>query len=167
MIRNFMDKEPCISDKAFVAENAALIGDVVVKNSASVWYSAVLRGDNERILIGEGSNIQDNCTVHVDDGYPVNIGEGVTVGHNVILHGCTVGKNSLIGMGSTILDGAVIGENVIIGAGSLVTSGKQIPDGVLCLGSPAKVIRELSQEEIDSIKESAKHYMEKAEKYTL
>jgi len=165
MIRKYLDKKPLIEENVFCAENATLIGEVIIEKDASVWFNTVLRADNELIKIGEGSNIQDNCTVHVDEGYSVEIGKGVTVGHNVVLHGCKVGDNSLIGMGSILLDGVEIGENTIIGAGSLVTSGKKIPSGVLCLGSPAKVIRELTQEEIQSIGNSSCHYIEKSKKY--
>ncbi|WBW98721.1 gamma carbonic anhydrase family protein [Oceanirhabdus sp. W0125-5] len=165
MIKEYFNKKPFIEEGVFYAENATLIGEVILEKDSSVWFNTVLRADNELIKIGEGTNIQDNCTVHVDEGFPVEIGKGVTVGHNVILHGCKVGDNSLIGMGSILLDGVEIGENTIIGAGSLVTSGKKIPSGVLCLGSPAKVIRELTQEEIKSIGHSSNHYVAKSKEY--
>lgn len=165
MKKNFMEKEPVCKNNVFVAENATLIGEVILEENSSVWFNTVIRADRGYVKIGKGSNIQDNSTVHVDYEHPVEVGENVTVGHNVILHGCRVGNNSLIGMGAIILDGAEIGENTIVGAGSLITSGKKIPSGVLCLGSPAKVIRELSQEEIDSIKRSSEHYIENARIY--
>lgn len=165
MIIDYLDNKPEINSESFCAPNATIIGKCIINKDAGIWFNTVLRADNEVINIGEGTNIQDNCTVHVDYGYPVNVGKNVTVGHNVVLHGCKIGDNSLIGMGSILLDGVEIGENVIIGAGSLVTSGKKIPAGVLCLGSPAKIIRELTDEEIKSIKESAKHYVEKSKDY--
>ncbi len=165
MVIKYLNKEPFIEENVFCAENATLIGEIVIEKDASIWFNSVLRADNELIKIGEGSNIQDNCTIHVDEGFSVIVGKGVTVGHNVILHGCKVGDNSIIGMGSILLDGAEIGENTIIGAGSLVTSGKKIPSGVLCLGSPAKVIRELTEEEVQSIRNSSNHYIDKSKKY--
>jgi len=165
MIKKYLDKEPHIEENVFCAENATLIGEVIIEEDASIWFNTVLRADNELIKIGQGSNIQDNCTVHVDEGFSVIVGKGVTVGHNVILHGCKICDNSLIGMGSILLDGVEIGGNTIIGAGSLVTSGKKIPSGVLCLGSPAKVIRELTEEEIQSIRNSSSHYIDKSKKY--
>lgn len=161
----YNNKKPMISNESYVAENSAIIGDVILEDHSSIWFGAVLRADVNTIKIGKGSNIQDNCTVHVDDDYDVIVGENVTVGHNVVLHGCKIGDDSLIGMGSIILDGAVIGSNTIIGAGSLVTSNKEIPSGVLCLGSPAKAIRELTEEEIESIKNSSKHYIELSKEY--
>lgn len=163
---NYKENTPRVSNDAFCAPNSSIIGKCLIEKNVGIWFGAVLRADNEVIHIQEGSNIQDNCTVHVDDGYPVVVGKNVTVGHNVVLHGCKVGDNSIIGMGSIILDGAEIGDNVIIGAGSLVTSGKKIPAGVLCLGSPAKVIRDLTDEEIKSIEKSAKHYVEKSKEFT-
>lgn len=161
----YNDKNPIISKESFTAENSSIIGEVILEDHSSIWFGAVLRADVNTIKIGKGTNIQDNCTVHVDDDYDVIIGENVTVGHNAIIHGCKIGDNSLIGMGSIILDGATIGSNTIIGAGSLVTSNKEIPSGVLCLGSPAKVIRELTEEEIISIKNSSKHYIELSKEY--
>jgi carbonic anhydrase/acetyltransferase-like protein (isoleucine patch superfamily) len=144
MIQKFREFKPEIDSTCFIAGNAYIIGRVKIDENASIWYGAVLRGDVNSIHIGRGSNIQDNCTVHVDPGNScVEVDEHVTVGHNVVLHGCRIGKFSLIGMGSIIMDGAVIGEETMIGAGSLVTSNKVIPSGVLCIGSPAKVIREL------------------------
>jgi carbonic anhydrase/acetyltransferase-like protein (isoleucine patch superfamily) len=165
MIHNFEEKKPIISENCYAAESADIIGDIVLNEDSSVWFGAVLRGDMDRIIVGKGSNIQDNCTVHVDKGQPVEIGENVTIGHNSVIHGCKIGSNSLIGMGTIVLDGAEVGENTIVGAGSLVTGGKKIPSGVLCLGSPVKIIRELTEEEIASIKQSAEHYIEISKSY--
>src|ERR1700691_2824364 len=124
----------------WVAENAALIGKVRLKAGASVWFNAVLRGDNEWIEIGERSNIQDNCTLHTDPGFPLQVGEGCTIGHNAILHGCTIGRNTLVGMGAIVLNGAQIGANCIIGAGALIGERKIVPDNALFVGSPARKI---------------------------
>lgn len=166
MIIKFKEKYPKIDECCFIAENSTIIGDVEIGEKASIWFGAVLRGDCNRIIVGKGSNVQDNCVVHTNpDQSPVIIGEYTTIGHSVVLHGCVIGNNTLVGMGSTILDDTVIGDNVIIGAGSLVTSRKTIPSGVLCMGNPAKVIRELTPEEIISIKESAEHYIEYSEEF--
>lgn len=161
MIYKYNGKKPVIKENVFLAKSADLIGDVVLEENCTVLFGAVLRGDINSIHIGSGSNIQDNCVVHVDEGdLNVHIGNNVTIGHGAILHGCKINDNSLIGMGSIILNGVEIGSNTIIGAGSLVTSNKKIPSGVLCMGSPARVIRELSESEIASIKESAQDYMD-------
>lgn len=161
MIYSFKGISPDIQSSCFVADSADIIGNVKIGENSSIWFGAVVRGDTNNISIGKETNIQDNCIIHVnrDDG-PVSIGNGVTVGHGAILHGCTIKDNTLIGMGSVILDNAVIGENTIIGAGSLITGGKEIPDGVLCLGSPGRVIRKLTDKEIESIKKDAEHYVE-------
>ena len=143
----------------FVADTAAVIGRVRLENNASVWYGAVLRGDNELIVVGENSNVQDLSVLHTDPGVPLTIGRNVTVGHKVMLHGCTIGDNSLIGINSVVLNGAKIGENCLIGANSLVTEGKQIPDGSLVLGSPAKVIRQLGDDEKAMLLASAETYV--------
>jgi len=152
-------------DGHFIAENATVIGNVLLKANSSVWFNGVLRGDNELIEVGAGSNIQDGCVLHTDPGFPLTIGKGVTVGHKVMLHGCTVGNNSLIGIGSTILNGAKIGNNCLVGAHALVTEGKSFPDGSLILGTPAKVVRDLTDEEISGMKESASHYVENAARF--
>ncbi|MBC2579485.1 gamma carbonic anhydrase family protein [Clostridium sp. DJ247] len=166
MIHKYKDKVPDIHESCFIADSADVIGNVTIEEDATIWFGAVLRGDINSIHIGKKSNIQDNCTVHVDtSGMAVFVGEQVTVGHNVILHGCKIGDRSLIGMGSIILNGAEIGEQTIIGAGSVVTQNKKIPSGVLCLGSPAKVIRELTEEEKESIIKSAKYYVEEGKAY--
>ena len=160
MLHKFKGILPQIHKSCYVAKSAEIIGDTILEQDASVWFGAVVRADDNKIYIGKGSNIQDNCILHsnVNDG-KIIIGENVTVGHGAILHGCKINNNSLIGMGAIILDGAQIGENTIIGAGSLVTSNKNIPGGVLCMGSPAKVIRKLTEEEINYINESAEHYI--------
>lgn len=165
MVYKLGDKVPRISQRTFVAKSADVIGDVVVEEDSSVWFGAVLRGDDNTITIKKGVNIQDNCTVHVSDDSPTYIGEYSTIGHNAIIHGCTIGKYALIGMSSTILDGAEIGDYTIIGAGSLVTGGKKIPPRVLCMGSPAKVVRNLTEEEIESLKINAEHYIKLSKEY--
>jgi carbonic anhydrase/acetyltransferase-like protein (isoleucine patch superfamily) len=149
----------------FVADNATVIGNVRLKSGASIWFNCVLRGDNDTIDVGEDSNIQDGCVLHTDQGFPLAIGKGVTVGHAVVLHGCTIGDNSLIGIGSTILNGAVVGHNCLVGANSLITEGKSFPDGSLILGSPAKAVRSLSDAEIASNAESAAGYVHKAARF--
>ncbi|KRQ86189.1 Acyl-[acyl-carrier-protein]--UDP-N-acetylglucosamine O-acyltransferase [Caloramator mitchellensis] len=166
MIYKYQGITPKIDESVFIAEGARIIGDVEIKRDSNVWFNAVIRGDVGSIKIGEGTNIQDNATVHVSTNKsPTVIGDYVTVGHNCIIHGCKIGNFSLIGMGSTILDDAEIGEYTIIGAGSLVTQGKKIPSGVLAMGSPAKVVRELTVEEIEYLKKSAEHYIELSKKY--
>jgi len=159
------DKTPHIDETAWVAPNATVIGDVRLAANASIWWNAVLRGDNDPIAIGENSNIQDGSVLHTDEGVPMNIGANVTVGHMVMLHGCTVGDNSLIGIGSIILNRAVIGKNSIVGANTLIPEGKVFPDGVLIVGSPGKVVRELSPEEIAKLAKSAAHYVDNAQRY--
>jgi len=149
----------------WVAPNAVVIGDVSLKKNASVWFGSVLRGDNDPIILGENSNIQDNSVCHTDDGMPLIIGDNVTVGHKVILHSCTVGDNSLIGMGSTVLNKAKIGNNCLVGANALVTEGKEFPDNSLIVGSPAKVKRELTDMEKKIIELSAFHYVENMKRY--
>ncbi|MBC7284098.1 gamma carbonic anhydrase family protein [Hoeflea sp.] len=149
----------------FVADSAQVIGDVVLEEGAGIWFGAVLRGDNEPITIGEGSNIQENCVLHTDMGFPLTVGKGCTIGHSAILHGCTIGDNSLVGMGATVLNGASIGENCLIGAGALVTEGKVIPDNSLVVGSPARVVRSLDAGAADMLKLSASHYVENARRF--
>jgi len=167
MIENYKNKKPQISKSAFVHKTASIIGDVNIEEDASIWPMAVLRGDINYIKIGKRSNIQDGTVVHVahdckyyPGGFPVIIGNDVTVGHNVILHGCTIKNNTLIGMGSTILDGAVIEENVIIGANSLVTSHKTLESGYLYIGAPIKLVRKLTEQELELLKDSPAHYVE-------
>jgi carbonic anhydrase/acetyltransferase-like protein (isoleucine patch superfamily) len=143
----------------WVAPDASVIGNVRIGEGASIWFGAVARGDNEPIVIGARSNIQDGSVLHSDPGAPLTIGEGVTVGHKVVLHGCTIGDNSLIGIGAVVLNRARIGKNSLVGAGALVTEGKEFPDGVLIVGSPARVVRELTPEQIEGLKRSADHYV--------
>lgn len=149
-----------MSEKIKIFDGAKLIGNVEMKNNVSIWYNAVLRGDIEPITIDENSNVQDNCVVHVSKNYPVKIGKNVSIGHGAIVHGCTIEDNVLIGMGAIILNGAHIGKNCLVGAGALVTENKTFPEGSLIIGSPAKAIRQLSEEEIESITENATHYVE-------
>jgi carbonic anhydrase/acetyltransferase-like protein (isoleucine patch superfamily) len=156
---------PQLAADAWVAPGAQLSGRVVLGPGASVWFNAVLRGDNEPITIGGGSNIQDGCVCHTDKGYPLEVGADCTVGHLAILHGCVVGDETLVGMGATVLTGAVIGRNVLIGAGALVTEGKRIPDGVLVIGRPGKVSRELTADEIEGLRRSAAGYRANAARF--
>jgi carbonic anhydrase/acetyltransferase-like protein (isoleucine patch superfamily) len=161
-IYSLADRRPTLPPEGhcWVAPNASLIGDVRLGLEASVWFGAVLRGDNEPIIIGARSNIQEMSTLHTDMGYPLEIGEDCTIGHNAILHGCTVGDGTLVGMGSVILNGASIGRGCLIGAKALVTEGKTFPDNSLIVGSPAKAIRTLEPEAIAGLLASAKHYVE-------
>ena len=145
----------------WVAPGARISGRVVLEPGASIWFNAVLRGDNEPIVVGAGSNVQDNCVCHTDLGFPLTIGPDCTIGHGAILHGCTIGAGSLIGMGATILNGAIVGSGVLVGAGALVTEGKAFPDGTLVVGRPAKVVRSLSAEEIQRLLLSAESYRSK------
>jgi len=148
-----------------VADTARVIGDVRLAPDSSVWFGAVLRGDTESITIGEGTNVQDGSVLHADAGLPLTLGRHVTVGHMVMLHGCTVGDESLIGIGAIVLNGAKIGKNCLVGAGSLVTEGKEFPDGSMIMGSPAKVVRQLTPEQIEGLRRSAQHYIENARRY--
>jgi carbonic anhydrase/acetyltransferase-like protein (isoleucine patch superfamily) len=149
----------------WVAETATLIGRVRLKTDASIWFGAVLRGDNEWIELGERSQIQDNATLHTDPGFPLTIGRECVIGHNVILHGCTVGDNSLIGMGAIVLNGARIGKNSLLGAGALVTEGKTFPDNSLIVGAPARVIRSLDDKAIAMIRNGADIYVRRSQQY--
>jgi carbonic anhydrase/acetyltransferase-like protein (isoleucine patch superfamily) len=158
-------KSPTIASTAWIAPNATVIGDVHLSAGASIWWNATLRGDNDPIHIGDNSNIQDGSVLHTDEGVPMRIGQGVTVGHLVMLHGCTIGDNSLIGIGSVILNRAVIGPDSIVGANSLVPEGKTYPERSLILGSPAKVVRQLTDEEVARLRHSAAHYVENARRY--
>lgn len=144
----------------WVAPDAQVMGRVVLHRNASIWYGAVVRGDNDPIVIGEDSNVQDLSVLHTDEGVPLTIGKGVTIGHKAMLHGCTVGDYSLIGIGATVLNGAKIGKNCIIGAHALITEGKEIPDNSLVVGAPAKVIRTLDEDAAAMLKHSAEHYVE-------
>ena len=153
-----MRQKQRIAPTARIARGAVLVGDISLGETSSVWYNAVARADNAPIQIGARSNIQDCCVLHVDEGHPIRIGDGVTVGHGAILHGCTIDDNSLVGMGAVVLNGAHIGKNCIIGASALVTQGMQIPDGSLVMGVPARVCRPLSEAEIESNRHAAEEY---------
>lgn len=159
------DLKPVIHESAWVADNAQVMGDVTLAEGSSVWFGVVIRGDTETITVGKGSNIQDNSVLHADHGMPLVIGEHVTVGHQVMLHGCTIGDGSLIGIQAVVLNGARIGKNCLVGAGSLVTEGKEFPDGCMILGSPAKAVRQLTDAQIEGLKMSAQHYMDNARRY--
>ena len=159
------NKTPKIAGSAWVAPDANIIGDVELKEKVSVWFGGTLRGDNELIEIGAGSNIQENTVMHTDLGFPLRIGANCTIGHKVMLHGCEVGDNSLIGMGAIVLNGAKIGSNCLIGAGALITENKIIPDGSLVVGAPGKIIRSLSDNEIMSLEQSALHYQQNAARF--
>jgi len=153
------DHTPDIHESTWIADSAQVMGAVSLHANTSVWFNAVIRGDTETITIGEGSNIQDLAVIHADNGLPVVVGKHVTVGHQVMLHGCTIGDESLIGIAAVVLNGARIGRNCVVGAGSVVTEGKEFPDGSLIMGTPAKVVRELTPEQIEGLRMSAKHYM--------
>ena len=156
---------PRLADTAWVAESAQVMGNVELAADTSVWFNAVLRGDTEVIRVGRGSNIQDNSVVHADIGFPVTIGENVTVGHHVMLHGCSIGDGSLIGIQAVVLNGARIGKHCLVGAGALVTEGKEFPDGSMIFGSPAKWVRQLTAEQMAELDRSAEHYVENARRF--
>ena len=159
------DDAPQIAQDTWVAPDANLIGKVVLESAASVWFSSTIRADHEEIRIGQGSNVQENCVMHIDAGYPLTIGKGCTIGHKVMLHGCTIGDNTLIGMGATVLNGATIGKNCLIGAGALITEGKDIPDGSLVMGVPGKVVRQLDDAAIQGLRASALHYQDNMRRF--
>ncbi|NBW06636.1 MAG: gamma carbonic anhydrase family protein [Caulobacteraceae bacterium] len=156
------DKKPQLPPEGeyWIAPNAVVLGDVILKPGASVWFGSVLRGDTDTLTVGENSNIQDLSVLHADAGVPLTIGANVTVGHKVMLHGCTIGDNTLIGIGAVILNGAVIGKNCLIGANALITEGKVIPDGSMVVGQPGKVVRELNEGQIAALEMSAQHYVQ-------
>jgi len=149
----------------FVAPDATLVGDITLAAAVSIWFQVVIRAENDRIAVGEGSNIQDGSVLHVDPGYPLTIGRNVSVGHKVMLHGCSVGEGSLVGINSVIMNGAKIGKGVLVGANTLIAEGKEIPDGVLVLGSPGRVVRELKQEQKDYLIKVARGYVERGKYY--
>jgi carbonic anhydrase/acetyltransferase-like protein (isoleucine patch superfamily) len=165
MIYQLEDAVPQIHASAWVAENATLAGQITLQKDVSIWFNAVLRAEHAPITVGEGSNIQDGSVCHVDPGMPLTIGRSVTVGHKVMLHGCTIGDESLIGINAVILNGAKIGRNCLIGANSLIPEGKEIPDGSLVMGSPGKIVRTLSEAQIEGLKASAMHYVENGRRY--
>lgn len=156
---------PRLHDSVWVADSAQVIGDVEAGADVGIWFGVVVRGDTEYIRIGKGSNVQDMSMLHADKGMPLTIGENVTVGHKAVLHGCTVGDGTLIGIGAVVLNGAKIGKNCIVGAGALVTEGKEFPDGSMIIGSPAKVARELSAQQQAMLQLSALHYIENAKRF--
>jgi carbonic anhydrase/acetyltransferase-like protein (isoleucine patch superfamily) len=156
---------PQLAPSAWVADNAQVMGAVTIAADASVWFGVTVRGDTETIEIGEGSNIQDGSVLHADHGKPLKVGKHVTVGHMVMLHGCTIGDESLIGIGAVVLNGAKIGKNCLVGAGSLVTEGKEFADGSMIMGTPAKLVRELSAEQIEGLRQSALHYVDNARRF--
>jgi carbonic anhydrase/acetyltransferase-like protein (isoleucine patch superfamily) len=158
-------KPSYLGDSHWIANSADIIGNVQIGLEVSIWWRAVIRGDNEPIVIGNRTNIQDGCVLHTDPGFPVYIGENVTIGHMCMLHGCEVGNGSLIGIGSTVLNGAKIGKNCLIGAHSLITEGKVIPDNSLVMGSPGNIIRELALEQSEKLVENADGYVERAKLY--
>ena len=157
--------QPRVADSAWVADSAQVMGNVVLGEDSSVWFGTVIRGDTETITVGRGSNIQDASVLHADIGKPLTIGDNVTVGHQVMLQGCTIGDESLIGIGAIVLNGAKIGRHCLVGAGALVTEGKEFPDGSMIIGSPAKAVRQLTPEQIEGLKLSAQHYMDNARRF--
>lgn len=156
---------PQVADSAWIADSAQVMGNVQVGADASVWFGTVVRGDTSTITIGEGTNVQDASVLHADLGMPLVIGRHVTVGHQVMLHGCTIGDESLIGIGAIVLNGAKIGKNCLVGAGALVTEGKEFPDGSMIIGSPARVVRQLTPEQIQGLRQSAQHYIDNARRF--
>lgn len=165
MIYQLEEKSPEIDASCFIADSADVIGDVIMEKNASVWFNCVLRAENAQIKIGQNSNIQDGSVLHVDPGYPLQIGTGVTVGHKVMLHGCTIGDNTLIGINAVVLNGAKIGANCIIGANTLVTENTVIEDGQMVLGSPGKVVRALAPEIIKKLEQGAEFYIQNGQRY--
>ncbi len=165
MIYRIGDDAPEIHESVFVAESADVMGKVILKEQSSVWFNAVLRGDCDVITIGENSNVQDGSVLHTDVGVPLTIGKGVTIGHKVMLHGCEVGDYSLIGINSVVLNGAKIGKYCVIGANSLITENMQIPDGSLVMGSPAKIIKPIPEQQQKMLEQSAQHYVDNAKRF--
>ena len=165
MVMEFEGVTPKIDENTYISESVDIIGKVNVEENVNIWFGTRLRGDMNNIIIGENTNIQENSVVHVDINSPCIIGKNVTIGHGTIIHGCSISDNVLVGMGSIILNNAKIGNNTIIGAGSLITQGKEFPEGVLILGNPAKVVRKLTQAEIESIQCSADNYVRLSKKY--
>ncbi len=161
------DRRPVVPDNGdyWVAPDANVIGSVTLEPGSSVWFGSTLRGDNEPIVVGEGSNVQENTVIHTDMGYPCTIGKNCTIGHKVMLHGCMIGDGSLVGMGATILNGAVIGKNCLIGAGAIVTEGKEIPDGSFVLGIPGRVKGQVSESHIEQARQAAEHYQRRQAEY--
>ncbi len=165
MIIDYKGVQPIIHSSCFIADSAEVIGDVKLKQNTSIWYNCVIRGDENNIRVGKHTNIQDGSVIHISKEYSTIIGDYVTIGHKAIIHGCEIGNNVLIGMGAIVLDGAIIEDNVLVGAGSIITPGKKIPSGTLVLGSPAKVIRDLSEKEIEQLRQSAIDYVKYADNH--
>ncbi len=166
MIATLGDRVPeFVGENQFIAPNATIVGTVRLRANTSIWFNAVLRGDTEWIEIGDNTSVQDGCVLHADPGFPLRVGQGVTIGHKAMLHGCDIGDNTLIGIGSIVLNGAKIGRDCMIGANSLVTAGKQFPDGALIMGSPAKFIRKLDPAEIEANRKSAQLYVENGKRF--
>lgn len=159
------DHRPAIHETAWVAPDANVIGQVTLGQGVSVWFGSTLRGDNEPIVLGQGTNAQENCVFHTDPGFPVTVGSNCTIGHKALIHGCSIGDETMVGMGATILNGARIGRNCLIGACALVTEGKEIPDGSLVLGTPGRVVRQLDEEAIEGLRSAAARYQERAAAY--
>ncbi|MDP7591301.1 MAG: gamma carbonic anhydrase family protein [Litorilituus sp.] len=165
MIYQLGEKKPRISDTSYIAPTATIIGNTEIADNASVWFNVVIRADMDKVTIGENSNIQDGSILHVDSGYPMTIANNVTVGHKVMLHGCTIGEGSLIGMNAVILNGANIGKYCLIGANALVTENMQVPDGSLVMGSPAKIVKQLDKKAQALIARGAEHYVQNGQRY--
>jgi carbonic anhydrase/acetyltransferase-like protein (isoleucine patch superfamily) len=165
MILGLGDKRVRAKGSYYVADSARVIGNVILGEDTSVWFGAIIRGDNELITLEKGSNVQDGAVLHTDPGYPLTVGEHVTVGHMAMLHGCEIGANSLIGIGATVLNGAKIGKNCLIGAGALVTENKEIPDNSMVLGSPGKVVKTLSDEQTKGLKLGAEYYIKNGQRF--
>jgi carbonic anhydrase/acetyltransferase-like protein (isoleucine patch superfamily) len=160
------DQRPQLGAGAWVADSAQLIGQVELGEDASVWFGAILRGDAERLRVGRGSNVQDGSVLHADPGFPLILGEHVSIGHQVMLHGCSVGDGTLIGIQAVVLNGAKIGRHCLVGAGALITEGKEFPDGSMILGAPAKVVRQLTAEQVAGLQRIAEHYVENAKRFS-
>ncbi len=165
MIYDLDERRPQVHDSCFVAPNAAVIGSVTLEEQASIWFNVTLRGDCEEIHVGRGSNIQDGAVVHADPGFPCRIGEHVTIGHLAMVHGCTIGEGSLIGINAVVLNGAVIGKGCLVGANALVKEGMVVPDGAMVLGSPAKVVRQFTPEQQEAIRASALNYVSNGQRF--
>jgi len=165
MLYSLAGRTPITGPDHFIAPNAIVIGSVVIQRNASIWFNVVVRGDNDTITIGENANVQDGCILHTDPGIPLTIGRDVTVGHKVMLHGCTIGDGSLIGINSVILNRAAVGRHCLIGANALITEGKEIPDGSVVMGSPGKIVRTLEEKEIARLRRSAEIYVANARRY--
>ncbi len=166
MIYSLDNGTPQRGNNVYVAHSATVVGDVVLGDDVGIWFGAVVRGDNERITLGNGTNVQDCCVLHTDPGCPLNVGENVTIGHKAVLHGCTIGNWSLIGINAVVLNNARIGENCLIGANALITDGKEIPDNSLVVGSPGRVLRKLGPTEVDMLKRFNQSYIDKIKRYT-